>query len=61
MPHVAVSLHDRMTARDPSEPHRSATPLELFLDLAFAVAVAQAAGSLHHELSQGHIGDALQT
>lgn len=35
----------RMTARRPDEPHRSATPLELFFDLCFVVAVAQAAAA----------------
>ena len=36
-----------------------ATPLELFLDLAFVVAIAQAAAGLHHGLVDGHVGDAL--
>jgi low temperature requirement protein LtrA len=48
-----------MQARDTGEDHRTATPLELFFDLCFVVAVAQAAGSLHHELAEGHVGDAL--
>lgn len=38
---------------------RSATPLELFFDLAFVVAVALAASNLHHELADGHITDGL--
>ncbi|WP_330441063.1 low temperature requirement protein A [Micromonospora sp. NBC_00821] len=41
------------------EPHRTATPLELFFDLCFVVAVAQAAGNLHHDISEGHLGHAL--
>ncbi|WP_433319146.1 low temperature requirement protein A [Micromonospora sp. CA-269861] len=41
------------------EPHRAATPLELFFDLCFVVAVAQAAGNLHHDVSEGHVGHAL--
>ncbi|WP_328654684.1 low temperature requirement protein A [Micromonospora sp. NBC_00330] len=41
------------------EPHRTATPLELFFDLCFVVAVAQAAGNLHHDVSEGHLGHAL--
>ncbi len=41
---------------DPEEDHRASTPLELFVDLCFVVAVAQSAGSLHHELVAGHIG-----
>ncbi|MGD9703235.1 MAG: low temperature requirement protein A [Acidimicrobiia bacterium] len=51
--------HVRLAPRDPDELHRAATPLELFLDLAFVVAVAQAASSLHHGLVDGHAGDAL--
>jgi low temperature requirement protein LtrA len=61
MAHVAVPLHQRMQARDPDEQHRAATPLELFLDLAFVVAVGQAAGSLHHALNADHVMDALTT
>ncbi|MFC0506245.1 low temperature requirement protein A [Micromonospora costi] len=45
-----------MTARRPDEPHRSTTTLELFFDLCFVVAVAQAAGNLHHAVSEGHVG-----
>ncbi len=39
--------------RDPHEEHRVASPLELFTDLCFVVAVAQAASSLHHSISEG--------
>ena len=41
-----------MVARDVEEPHRVSTPLELFFDLCFVVAVAAAAGELHH--AEGH-------
>ena len=44
-----------MTGRDPDETHRAATPLELLFDLCFVVAVAQAAGALHHDLAEGHL------
>ena len=54
-----MQLHRVMTPRDPDEEHRSATPLELFYDLTFVVAVAQAASSLHHGLVSGHAGEAL--
>jgi len=37
-----------MRPRSATEPHRAATPLELFFDLCFVVAVAQAALPLHH-------------
>ncbi|MEW2622935.1 low temperature requirement protein A [Streptomyces sp. NPDC048106] len=45
-----------MTGRDPGEPHRSATSLELFSDLCFVVAVAQASTSLHGALTDGDYG-----
>ena len=48
-----------MGPRSPTEVHRSSTPLELFFDLCFVVAVAQAGSSLHHALVDGHAGDAL--
>jgi low temperature requirement protein LtrA len=48
-----------MTGRDPGESGRAATPLELLFDLTFVVAVAQAAGQLHHGLAAGHVGHAL--
>ncbi|MCB0086564.1 MAG: low temperature requirement protein A, partial [Caldilineaceae bacterium] len=43
-----------MRARSPEEGHRAATPLELFFDLVFVVAIAQAGSSLHHALAEGH-------
>jgi low temperature requirement protein LtrA len=46
-----------MVARPTDEAHRSATVLELFFDLCFVVAVAQAADALHHEVSDGHVGN----
>ncbi|WP_316742104.1 low temperature requirement protein A [Streptomyces sp. MK7] len=42
-----------MVGRDPGEPHRSATSLELFFDLCFVVAVAQASTSLRGALTEG--------
>ncbi len=46
----------RMTARSRTEKHRTSTPLELFFDLCFVVAVAQAGGRLVHALAEGHPG-----
>jgi low temperature requirement protein LtrA len=46
-----------MLSRDPAEEHRAASPLELFFDLCFVVAVAQAGERLHHALAEGHVGD----
>lgn len=48
-----------MRAHDPHEGHRAATPLELFFDLCFVVAVALAAARLHHAIAEGHIREAL--
>jgi low temperature requirement protein LtrA len=50
----AVPWHRPMSGRDPEEEHRSSTPLELFFDLCFVVAVAAAAATLHHDLALGH-------
>jgi low temperature requirement protein LtrA len=41
--------------RDPHEKHRVATPLELFFDLTYVVAIASAASGLHHQLAEHHI------
>jgi len=49
----------RMVARAPHEPHRAATPLELFFDLVFVVAIAQAAAGLHHAIGAAHTLDGL--
>nr|WP_296066387.1 low temperature requirement protein A [uncultured Actinoplanes sp.] len=48
-----------MRARAANEPGRVSTPLELFFDLCFVVAVAQAAAPLHHGVAAHHIGHAL--
>ena len=50
-----------MRPRRPDEAHRASTPLELFFDLCFVVAVAQAATGLHHDLSEGHVGHAARS
>jgi low temperature requirement protein LtrA len=47
-----------MTARDPHEPHRASTPLELLYDLCFVVAIAQAGARLHHGIAEDHAGPA---
>jgi len=48
-----------MVAREHSEGHRQASWLELFFDLSFVVAVAQAAIQLEHALAEGHVGAGL--
>ncbi|MGP8301233.1 low temperature requirement protein A [Streptomyces inhibens] len=45
-----------MRARRRDEEHRAATPLELFFDLCFVVAIAQAGRQLAHALTEGHPG-----
>jgi low temperature requirement protein LtrA len=45
----------RMRPRGRGETHRAATPLELFFDLCYVVAVAQAGSQLAHALAQGEI------
>ncbi|MFY1615002.1 low temperature requirement protein A [Micromonospora sp. WMMD736] len=50
-----------MRPRRRDEPHRAATPLELFFDLCFVVAVAQAASALHHDVAEGHLDHALRS
>jgi len=43
-----------MAPRDPREPHRASTPLELLFDLCFVVAIAQLAARLHHAIGHDH-------
>jgi low temperature requirement protein LtrA len=49
----------RMRGRDPHEPHRSATPLELLFDLTFVVAFGMAADELAHYLAEDHVQTAV--
>ena len=51
-----VQFRARMVPRDPTEPHRASTPLELFYDLTFVVAVAAAGSGLQHGLVGGRVG-----
>ena len=48
-----------MLNRTPVEDHRPASPLELFFDLCFVVAIAQAASGLHHTLDENHVGQGI--
>lgn len=48
-----------MIARDPHEPHRAASSLELLFDLVFVVAVSQASGALHHLWEEQHFAEGL--
>ncbi|WP_197220584.1 MULTISPECIES: low temperature requirement protein A [Bacteria] len=49
----------RMVGRDPHEPHRAASPLELLYDLTLVVAFSQAGTQMAHLLSVGHYGPAI--
>src|SRR4051812_42198277 len=44
-----------MVGRSSDERFRVSTPLELFFDLCFVVAVAQAAAPLHHAIAEDHV------
>ncbi|HEY1838843.1 MAG TPA: low temperature requirement protein A [Mycobacterium sp.] len=48
-----------MSGRDPHEPHRVATPLELLFDLTFVVAFGVSASQFAHMLTSGHAGAGL--
>ncbi|MEV0175756.1 low temperature requirement protein A [Streptomyces sp. NPDC050803] len=49
----------RLTARGRDEAHRAATPLELFFDLCFVVAIAQAGVQLVHSVAEAHTGEGI--
>jgi low temperature requirement protein LtrA len=55
----AIPWHRPMSGRDPDEQHRASTPLELFFDLSFVVAVAAAAAALHHDIALDHLSGML--
>lgn len=48
-----------MRGRDPHEPNRTATPLELLYDLVFVVSFGIAGNELAHSLAAGHVGTGL--
>ena len=48
-----------MTGRDPHEPGRTATPLELLFDLTFVIAFGAAANELAHALTEDHVVDGI--
>ncbi|KOU57400.1 membrane protein [Streptomyces sp. MMG1533] len=49
----------RLTARGRDEAHRVASPLELFFDLCFVVAIAQAGIQLVHAVAEAHTGEGI--
>lgn len=48
----------RMTGRDPAEPGRGSSPLELLFDLTFVVAVGTAAANFADTFAEGHLAAA---
>ncbi|MEU9986007.1 low temperature requirement protein A [Streptomyces sp. NPDC007971] len=58
-PHSQGPLR-RLTARGRDEAHRVASPLELFFDLCFVVAIAQAGMQLVHAVAEGHAGEGIR-
>ena len=46
----------RFSGRDPEEPHRTSTPLELLYDLTIVVAFGTAADELAHYIAEDHVG-----
>ncbi len=48
-----------MIGRDPHEPHRVSTPLELLFDLTFVISFGFAASQFAHAFSEGHFKSAL--
>ncbi len=47
--------NNRLTIRNIHEENRAATPLELFYDLIFVVAIANLAAAFHHDYANDHI------
>lgn len=59
MGHVPAGFNVGGVVRAADEEHRASTPLELFFDLCFVVAVAQAAAGLHELLAERRFADAV--
>jgi len=47
---VTLPAINEICARDPDEPNRASTTLELFFDLVYVIAVSAAASGLHEHL-----------
>jgi low temperature requirement protein LtrA len=56
---VRVRWRRPLTGRDPDEPHRASTPLELLFDLSFVVGVASVAAELSHGVAEDHVAASL--
>jgi len=53
---VAVPFRRPFSVPDPHQPGRAATPLELFFNLIFVVAIASNVVQLHHGITEGTVG-----
>ncbi|MBT2413582.1 low temperature requirement protein A [Streptomyces sp. ISL-12] len=58
-PYASSAWYRPMHARHAGEEHRTASALELFFDLCFVVAVAQASAAFEHEVTAGRLGHGL--
>lgn len=58
MPQISHRLR-AMVGRDPAEPHRAATSLELLFDLAFVAGFGIAGSQMAHLLAEGHVAVAI--
>ena len=56
---VRVPWRRPLAGRDPEEPHRASTPLELLFDLSFVVGVATVAAELGHGVAEDHVAASL--
>lgn len=56
---MIAPLRRPLSPRDPHEAHRVASPLELFTDLCYVVAIAQAALTLESKIAEGEVGAGL--
>jgi low temperature requirement protein LtrA len=56
---VRVPWRRPLAGRDPDEPHRASTPLELLFDLSFVVGVASVAAELAHGVAEDHVAASL--
>ena len=57
--HLFSQWLNALKPRDPHQPHRVATPLELLFDLIFVVAIATAGQQFHHSLVENHLASGL--
>ncbi|RPF30429.1 low temperature requirement protein A [Streptomyces sp. TLI_185] len=58
-PYTSSAWYRPMRGRHPGEEHRTASPLELFFDLCFVAAIAQASSAFEHEIAAGRPGRGL--